>query len=238
MKVIHVLRKPCSESTVAANVLRWGTGAINVDATRVSVSDADSEAMERVNSPNSGRFVRAPFQMRAPFQRNARGFCQVVGTGLFDTRKGRWPANLVLQHLDGCRCEGTKEIRVVGCTAKTQHLNQGLFFYGSEQSPTVNYATKGRETVAAWSCEPGCPVAALDEQSGFLHARGNQTPTKRGSGGIFWNGSGHGVDLVDSGDSGGASRFFKQFGGSPTTATPRPPTPDDPVPSGGRRGDG
>jgi hypothetical protein len=25
MKVVHLLRKPCSEGTVAANVLRWGT---------------------------------------------------------------------------------------------------------------------------------------------------------------------------------------------------------------------
>lgn len=38
MKTIHVLRKPCSESTVAANVLRHGTGAINVDATRIQMT--------------------------------------------------------------------------------------------------------------------------------------------------------------------------------------------------------
>ena len=72
----------------------------------------------------------------------------------------------------------------------------------------------GTETVAAWSCAEGCPVAALDEQSGVLRARGNQTPTKRGSGGIFWAGNGNGVDPVDSGDTGGASRFFKQFVGT------------------------
>lgn len=32
---ICLARKPLSEKTVAANVLRWGTGAINVDATRI-----------------------------------------------------------------------------------------------------------------------------------------------------------------------------------------------------------
>ena len=32
---IVLARKPLSEKTVAANVLRWGTGALNIDATRV-----------------------------------------------------------------------------------------------------------------------------------------------------------------------------------------------------------
>lgn len=32
---IILARKPLSESTVAANVLRWGTGALNIDATRI-----------------------------------------------------------------------------------------------------------------------------------------------------------------------------------------------------------
>ena len=39
MKVIHVLRKPTSEGTVASNVLRWGTGALHVDGCRVGTSD-------------------------------------------------------------------------------------------------------------------------------------------------------------------------------------------------------
>lgn len=34
---ICLARKPLSEKTVAANVLRWGTGAINVDATRIGM---------------------------------------------------------------------------------------------------------------------------------------------------------------------------------------------------------
>jgi DNA modification methylase len=36
---ICLARKPLSEKTVAANVLRWGTGAINVDACRVDAGD-------------------------------------------------------------------------------------------------------------------------------------------------------------------------------------------------------
>lgn len=37
---IVLARKPLSEGTVAANVLRWGTGALNIDATRIEGADA------------------------------------------------------------------------------------------------------------------------------------------------------------------------------------------------------
>lgn len=40
---IILARKPCSESTVAANVLRWGTGGINIDGCRVPNADAGKQ---------------------------------------------------------------------------------------------------------------------------------------------------------------------------------------------------
>jgi site-specific DNA-methyltransferase (adenine-specific) len=39
MELIVLARKPLSEGTVAANVLKWGTGAINVDGCRVGVRE-------------------------------------------------------------------------------------------------------------------------------------------------------------------------------------------------------
>lgn len=75
-ELIVLARKPLSEGTVAANVLRWGTGAINVDGCRV----------EGVVTSN-------------PLVRNARGFESnglVQGeTGRGIVSEGRWPANLV-----------------------------------------------------------------------------------------------------------------------------------------------
>ena len=51
MKSIHVLRKPCSESTVAANVLRHGTGGINVDGSRIAwANEADAAAVSAVTT--------------------------------------------------------------------------------------------------------------------------------------------------------------------------------------------
>ena len=74
----------------------------------------------------------------------------------------------------------------------------------------------GKETVANWICEPGCPVARLDEQSGS--GQSPKTSRSKTSGTDFgqinddgWEPSGcviHGY-----GDTGGASRFYKQVGG-------------------------
>ena len=76
MKSIHVLRKPCSEPTVAANVLKHGTGGINVDGSRVG-----TEATVTVRNGNSGAHGRYGVDTRV-FRR--------------ENPPGRWPANLVL----------------------------------------------------------------------------------------------------------------------------------------------
>jgi DNA modification methylase len=70
---ICLARKPLSEKTVAENVLRWGTGAINVDGCRVG-----DEQTETVRNGNSGG---------VKFGRDER-----VGRWL--NPPGRFPANL------------------------------------------------------------------------------------------------------------------------------------------------
>jgi len=128
MKVIHVLRKPKSEGSVAQNVLKHGTGALNIDASRIGTGE------------------------------------RPVG--------GRWPANLILQHLDGCRCEGVKKV-----------------------------------TGTNWICVEGCPVKALDEQTGELGD--NHRESKANGVSSIW-GSGRSAPTSSISDTGGASRFFKQ----------------------------
>lgn len=71
-----LIRKPCSEKTVAANVIKWGTGAINIDASRIG-------SEERFNHP---RRTAATAAMGS--------FSNCEGQGSNVT--GRFPANLVL----------------------------------------------------------------------------------------------------------------------------------------------
>jgi hypothetical protein len=74
---ICLARKPLSEKSVAANVLRWGTGALNIDATRIETA----ECWEGRESPNAkdgvtwGGALNASSSSSHPL--------------------GRWPANVV-----------------------------------------------------------------------------------------------------------------------------------------------
>jgi hypothetical protein len=148
MKIIHVLRKPPSESTVAANTLKHGTGGLNIAASRIGTRKRVPKGLSRAAPGFSVRgFSDGGF-------RNETG-----NEDGHNPNIGRFPANVILQHLDGCRCDGV--IRV-------DHADED-----------------GQETVADWICEPGCPVARLNEQSS---------------------------DVPSSG-IGGAARYFKQVGG-------------------------
>jgi site-specific DNA-methyltransferase (adenine-specific) len=80
MELIVLARKPLSEGTVAANVLKWGTGAINVDGCRI-------EAPEGLT--NSGDCVgnsALPMNAKAGIDEDRCRSRAHVG--------GRWPANV------------------------------------------------------------------------------------------------------------------------------------------------
>jgi hypothetical protein len=68
-------RKPLSESTVAKNVLKWGTGGINIDVCRV-------EASEKLVRPDVQRF-------------DNQAYGKGLGAGTQEEPQGRFPANLI-----------------------------------------------------------------------------------------------------------------------------------------------
>ena len=208
MKVIHVLRKPLSEKTVAANTIKHGTGGLNIDASRIGVEERTYK----------GSGVS---QMRYTDGRAA--LTDGRGRDMGFTVSGRGPANGILQHLDGCRCDGVKRVKGNPPTKKSvrDDLNKGHDdIYGDYGSRSlVGHADKdGKETVANWVCVEGCPVARLDEQSGVSQSsRPNRVSgqfTQPGPKGLIY-GFGFGIGWVSPtyNDTGGASRFYKQVGG-------------------------
>ena len=77
MEPIYVGQKPFSEKTGTANVLRWGTGAVNIDGCRVFCDD------------------KTPFTVGAKSVDGVITTCQHGKPRVDDTSKnGRWPANL------------------------------------------------------------------------------------------------------------------------------------------------
>lgn len=89
--VIHLLRKPASEVTVAENVLRWGCGGLNIDATRI---ESTGEHIKGFLPSNTSRTVLGQH----------RGFQATDHPG------GRWPSNVILEHLPECRIVGEETI--------------------------------------------------------------------------------------------------------------------------------
>lgn len=89
LEPICLARKPISEKNIAANVLKWGTGALNIDGSRIGT--------EQVEKGRAGR-IAAQFSPNA--YANGKGYDghdSEPGTSI-----GRFPANLLLGHSPNC----------------------------------------------------------------------------------------------------------------------------------------
>ena len=161
--IITLLRKPL-EGTVAENTLKHGCGALNIDASRV---EGDPWKWGTQTDIKGGGFGSKRPSDGNILRKNVEGGFN-----------GRWPANFILIHLEGCELRGTKKVKSNGHW--TQKANIGKFYEGGWSHQEIDEGNKmsdedGKEEVADWVCVEGCPVRELDQQSG------------------------------------GASRFFKQF---------------------------
>jgi site-specific DNA-methyltransferase (adenine-specific) len=89
---IVLARKPLEKGlSIAENVLKWGTGAINIDGCRVGFTDKVNMDATQKN------FDKMGFQ----------GAKETDGISTYNTQ-GRFPANLILTHHEDCECVGTE----------------------------------------------------------------------------------------------------------------------------------
>jgi hypothetical protein len=194
LTTIHMARKPL-EGTVAANALKYGTGSLNIRDTRLGGGSTERTQHEQSNGPRM----------------EGGGTWQGGATG---STQGRWPANVILQHAEGCQLVGSHhesfDINTYADSAKGNYS-----FYKGESSPRPDVEAEATgQVVEEWSCVEGCPVTDIDEQSGV-------TVAKRGGRGVGYTDSnvygGAGVPGFDTvrgfDDKGGASRYFKQVQG-------------------------
>ena len=182
---ILLARKPLSEPTVAANVLKWGTGALAIDATRI-----DTDWAERPESWKRSGYGKVP----------TTSMFGSGGTGI-DTSKGRWPANVIFE----CTCDDPQPLPEKARKRKGEPAQQQLD--GSDTVPAKPETPQG--TVH----QPDCPAGMLDAQSGTCgnnwKKNYGEEYAKKGrqyQGGSFGGGGYEGGTTYN--DSGGASRFF------------------------------
>lgn len=192
---LMLARKPI-DRPIYRNVLEFRTGAINIDGCRVGESPGWSYPNGKGGSPC-----------------HAGGFQDIACSAPPD--KGRWPANVIFSHTLFCEPVGTRQVK----SGKAHRGKGGGNTFGGENTkPPMEDATyadaDGNETIMAWDCVPGCPVAELERQSakGGMHGAGS----KRGGGlGTASNDSmfrGKGRPSASNGtrygDKGCASRFY------------------------------
>jgi len=181
--LLHLFRVPLQESTVAAQVLATGTGALWIDGSRVRTTE----------SLNGGAWVDLPGAERSATAAGMLAAGKTVGRD-YRQPSGRWPPNLLLVHHPECVQDGTKKVkpgngsgRAHGVNASANNL-YGLSKGRKDKGGGIGgfVSEDGLETVQSWDCHPSCPVGVLDRQSGALQS------------GVY-------------GGIGGASRFYPQF---------------------------
>jgi len=189
---ICVARKPLSEKSVAENVLKWGTGGINVDGCRVG-----NESIDTIHNPKiTGKMGQAHGEQK--------GFIEGENT----IHEGRFPANIILECLCDEVIKGEKGEPKIGKPG-------GKTFGGGDMSPEV--IGKWFNDKGDIHTNPMCPCLLLDEQSGVsgsgsFKKSGGRDRSKHDYNSVGDFGSKEGGILAPDnyGDKGGASRFFYQ----------------------------
>ena len=211
---ILVFRKPLAEDTVAAQVLATGTGGLNIDATRISLVGMEDHttAGPAAIGTSSGVYDDAYREGLSPVQ-VAR---QEAGLNPRYEPKGRWPANVLLIHQDGCKQVGTQRVKA----PVINRFDDGMKPFGDGAghafTSTQTGDADGMEEVPVYECVDGCPAKLLDQQSGVLHSTIKPSVKKKQAGSRSSS-----MEIPDSrppgtvmtayGGVGGASRFFGQI---------------------------
>lgn len=122
-----LFRKPISEKTVARNVLKWGTGAININASRVPIENSEDS-----------------IYAKNPHTNGTIGENGIYGKGvktLYNVPQGRWPAQVI--H------DGSEEVLELFPQTGSGHFsgkvpeNGGLYKLGLKQVPDRGYTERG-----------------------------------------------------------------------------------------------
>lgn len=116
---IVLARKPLSENTVAANILRWGVGGLNIDASRIKTDPNDPGI--RTNPTKDS------------------GHTSMFGMGIDPSGKGpevqgRWPANLLLDETAAEMLDEQSGLLTKQGSRKLQDCPSEMFAGGSKDS--------------------------------------------------------------------------------------------------------
>jgi site-specific DNA-methyltransferase (adenine-specific) len=191
---ICMARKPLSEKSIAENVLKHGTGGINIDGSRIGFKDENDGWGKRHNQELTE-------------WKGGRSFTHGE-QHLEQNDLGRFPANLIIE----CICDDsyTKPAPASGHWSKTTTTGFGEFGNGSSTYEGVGEKESGNMVIHT---NPECPCYMLDQQSGVKKSikrgsKNNKSYDNSNTATKFTPKETAYTDDNTYGDTGGASRFF------------------------------
>lgn len=145
-----LIRKPIEEDTVAKNVLKHGTGGINIDASRIGVDATDPNHRKATGENGNADSMFGVGNSTRPATLTA----------------GRFPANLILSHNPDCVEVGVKRVKASapsGRPSRGQTPPMGTTFHKPNNTEVVHHGSEdGTETVSAFNCHPKLSSALFD----------------------------------------------------------------------------
>lgn len=139
---IVVGRKPLSEKNVSLNVLKWGVGGINIDASRIGRAENDvSVAGARTATFGTQETVSGG-----------------DGSGGWEQNSaGRFPSNLIFGHTEDCV--------EIGVLEESYAINKTEEWTGFGQKERPDYeSSEQKVSTVLYECVDGCPVKELEGQ--------------------------------------------------------------------------
>lgn len=181
---IVVARKPIEEKTIAENVLRYGTGGINIDGCRIGRNENDRTEY------GINRDEGSPSE-------NANCFYERERVEYNPHTRGRFPANVIFE----CICSPHPDY-----VYKNREYEVEGFIKSIKPNSPSNYNDKKLRTVHT---DPDCPCYILDQQTKNLQASKGSYKRKNGNNQFFGLMNNENVDPPNNiVDGRGASRFF------------------------------
>jgi hypothetical protein len=199
--VITLARKPLTGS-ITGTILASGCGGLNIDKTRIEGPAWKWGTQADLRGGGFGT------------QRPSEGF--VLNHNVESNPKGRWTANVILQHQEKCQFLGVCKVK--GVFTGNGNAQVGI---ASDHIPLcrgtgiIRADENGQETIDAWDCSSNCPVLYLNIQGGISKGVVRK-PTGKAiyntdMASVIWNDN-NVKDTTIRGfdDMGFVSRFFKQ----------------------------
>jgi site-specific DNA-methyltransferase (adenine-specific) len=142
---IVMARKPIELDTIADNVVKYGTGAINIDASRISYNGEIPNIGGRAKHGRGDGYGFKPLEDKIEANVN-----------------GRWPANIMFE----CICDNPKIVDDKYDIRAYNNYKNTFQSYEENDSVKGEYKITDVETKAIIHTNPNCPCYMLDEQSG------------------------------------------------------------------------